>query len=118
MTIDQEFIATLPPNDPLFVAEFNPNLAVGFEQPALMRKVALILENVDGFNRPGVMRGVPHTLALLQTRLLQFPEEGTERPYRPMRERAGAAMALPARELSASSSSERSHSITPRLNPW
>lgn len=69
MTIDQEFIATLPPNDPLFVAEFNPNLANGFEQPVLMRKFALILENVDGFNNPGVMRGVPHTLALLQNTL-------------------------------------------------
>ena len=69
MTIDQEFIATLPPNDPLFVAEFNPNLATGFEQPVLMRKFALILENVDGFNNPGVMRGVPHTLALLQNTL-------------------------------------------------
>lgn len=69
MTIDQEFIATLPPNDPLFVAEFNPNLANGFEKPVLMRKFALILENVDGFNRPGVMRGVPHTLALLQNTL-------------------------------------------------
>jgi cytochrome c553 len=69
MTIDQEFIATLPPNDPLFVAEFNPNLATGFEQPVLMRKFALILENADGFNKPGVMRGVPHTLALLQNTL-------------------------------------------------
>lgn len=69
MTIDQEFIASLPPNDPLFVAEFNPNLATGFEQPVLMRKFALILENVDGFNKPGVMRGVPHTLALLQNTL-------------------------------------------------
>ncbi|HEY7915066.1 MAG TPA: hypothetical protein VIG62_24370 [Blastocatellia bacterium] len=68
-TIDQEFIATLPPNDPLFVAEFNPNLAVGFEQPVLMRKFGLILENVDGFNNPGVMRGVPHTLALIQNTL-------------------------------------------------
>jgi cytochrome c peroxidase len=68
-TIDQEFIETLPPNDPLFVAEFNPNLAVGFEQPVLMRKFGLILENVDGFNNPGVMRGVPHTLALIQNTL-------------------------------------------------
>jgi cytochrome c peroxidase len=68
-TIDQEFIATLPPNDPLFVAEFIPALATGFEQPELMRKFGLILENVDGFNNPGVMRGVPHTLALLQNTL-------------------------------------------------
>ena len=26
-TVDPEFIATLPPNDPLFVAETNPALA-------------------------------------------------------------------------------------------
>ncbi|HKY06001.1 MAG TPA: hypothetical protein VJQ56_13990, partial [Blastocatellia bacterium] len=30
LTIDAEFIATLPPSDPLFVAETNPDLAVGF----------------------------------------------------------------------------------------
>jgi hypothetical protein len=29
-----------------------------------MRKFGLILENVDGFENPGVMRGVPHTLGL------------------------------------------------------
>lgn len=63
-TIDPEFIAGLPDDDPLFVAEFNPDLAEGFEEPKLMRKFGLILENVDGFENPGVMRGVPHTLAL------------------------------------------------------
>jgi cytochrome c peroxidase len=64
--IDADFIATLPPNDPLFVAEFNPALA-GLERPALMRSDGLILENVDGFDAPTskfVMRGVPHTLGL------------------------------------------------------
>lgn len=64
LAIDSEFIATLPPNDPLFVAELNPQLAVDFENPVLMRKFGLILESVDGLDRPGVMRGVPHTLAL------------------------------------------------------
>ncbi len=64
LTIDPTFISTLPDNDALFVAEFTPALAVGFENPKLMRKVGLILENVDGFANPGVMRGVPHTLAL------------------------------------------------------
>ena len=63
LTLDPAFIATLPPGDPLFVAEFNPALAQ-LENPKLMREFALILENVDGFDRPGVMRGVPHTLAL------------------------------------------------------
>ncbi|HVG19201.1 MAG TPA: hypothetical protein VNI02_09110, partial [Blastocatellia bacterium] len=49
LTIDPEFIATLPPTDPLFVAEFNPALSQNFENPVLMRKFGLILENVDGF---------------------------------------------------------------------
>lgn len=62
-TIDPAFIATLPPRDPLFVAEFNPQLAA-LEVPALMRQFGLILENLDGFANPGVLRGVPHTLGL------------------------------------------------------
>ncbi len=72
LTIDAEFIDDLPPNDPLFVAEFVPALANNFENPVLMRKLGLILENPDGFdNLPSkfVMRGVPHTLALLQNTL-------------------------------------------------
>jgi cytochrome c peroxidase len=62
-TIDPAFIATLPDDDPLFVAEFNPALAE-LENPELMRRFGLILENADGMDRPGVMRGVPHTLGL------------------------------------------------------
>ncbi len=60
------FIATLPADDPLFVAETNPELAEGFENPVLMREFALILENQDGFDDLANnfnMRGVPHTLA-------------------------------------------------------
>jgi cytochrome c peroxidase len=64
LTIDPAFIATLQPSNALFVAETNPDLAVGFENPQLMRKVGLILENVDGFDNPGVMRGVPHAFGL------------------------------------------------------
>lgn len=66
-TIDPAFIARLPANDPLFVAEFNPALAKNFENPRLMRELGLILENLDGFDdleNRFVMRGVPHTLAL------------------------------------------------------
>ncbi|MEW6737126.1 MAG: hypothetical protein AB1489_37925, partial [Acidobacteriota bacterium] len=48
-TIDPKFIATLPPTDPLFVAETNPALANNFENSALMRKFGLFIENVDGF---------------------------------------------------------------------
>ncbi len=66
-TLDPAFIATLPPNDPLFVAEFNPELQKNFENPKLMRQFGLILENLDGFadlDNRFVMRGIPHTLAL------------------------------------------------------
>jgi hypothetical protein len=66
-TIDPAFIATLPDDDPLFVAERNPDLKVNFENPALMRRFGLILENLDGFSdleNVFVMRGVPHTLGL------------------------------------------------------
>ncbi len=66
-TIDASFIATLPKDDALFVAEFNPNLKENFENPRLMREFGLILENLDGFDdlaNKFTMRGVPHTLAL------------------------------------------------------
>jgi hypothetical protein len=91
LTISPEFIATLPANDALFVAEFNPNLnqtacpggTPCFENPVLMRKFGLILENLDGFgdlqNR-FVMRGVPHTLALLQNTLSPAPDGTTTPP--------------------------------------
>src|SRR5262245_19714215 len=46
-TLSPSFIATLPPNDPLFVAEFVPALRKNFENPELMRKFGLILENLD-----------------------------------------------------------------------
>jgi len=66
LTIDPTFIATLPDDDPLFVAEFNPDLAT-LERPELMREFGLILENLDGFDdleNKFVLRGVPHTLGL------------------------------------------------------
>jgi cytochrome c peroxidase len=83
-TIDAKFISTLPANDPLFVAEFNPALAQ-LERPRLMRSFGLILENLDGFSDPTnkfVMRGVPHTLGLQvalerDTSLVDAPAEMT-----------------------------------------
>jgi hypothetical protein len=66
LTIDPDFIATLPQSDPLFVAETNPALAK-LENPQLLRSRSLILENLDGFDDPKhkfVQRGVPHTLSL------------------------------------------------------
>jgi hypothetical protein len=61
------FVATLPRNDALFVAETSKELARNFENPRLMREFALILENQDGFDdldNNFNMRGIPHTLAL------------------------------------------------------
>src|ERR1051326_1938116 len=49
-TIDPAFIATLPNDDPLFVAEFNPALSKNFENPRLLRAFGLITENLNGFN--------------------------------------------------------------------
>ena len=66
-TIDPTFIITLPANDPLFVAEFTPDLRRNFENPRLMREFGLIRENLDGFDdleNKFVMRGVPHVLGL------------------------------------------------------
>ncbi len=66
LTIDPTFIASLPRDDALFVAEFNPALGENFENPRLMREVGLILENQDGFGDLADnfnMRGVPHVLA-------------------------------------------------------
>jgi hypothetical protein len=85
LTIDPKFIATLPPNDPLFVAEFNPNLRCNpecrFENPRFMRKFGLILENVDGLSDPDrfAMRGVPHTLGMV-TSLTPVTFDGTTTP--------------------------------------
>lgn len=71
-TIDPSFIATLPDDDPLFVAEFNPDLNVDlngglrFENPVLMRERALIVVNADGFDDVAnkfVMRSVSHVFA-------------------------------------------------------
>ena len=61
--IDPKFIAKLPNDDPLFVAEFNPDLQE-LERPELMRKFGLILENLNGFDQEGLMRCVPHMFAL------------------------------------------------------
>jgi cytochrome c peroxidase len=72
-TIDPTYIATLPKNDPLFVAEFKKELnweqngGRFFEIPSLMRQRAMILENIDGFDdlaHKFVLRGVPHLFGL------------------------------------------------------
>ncbi|MEW6510670.1 MAG: hypothetical protein AB1428_06880 [Bacteroidota bacterium] len=66
-TLDATFIGSLPRDNPLFVAEFNPALKENFENPRLMREFGLILENLDGFDdlaNEFVMRGIPHTVSL------------------------------------------------------
>lgn len=65
-TIDAKFIEGLPETDPLFVADSDPALA-DLEVSSLLRKHGLILENLDGFDQPGVLRGVPHMLGLSQS---------------------------------------------------
>ncbi|CAB1077408.1 hypothetical protein D1AOALGA4SA_5197 [Olavius algarvensis Delta 1 endosymbiont] len=66
-TIDSEYIATLPADDPLFVAEYNPDLKQHLESPRLLRQFGLVLENANGFDDLShhfVLRGVPHLLGL------------------------------------------------------
>jgi len=80
-TIDPKYIAKLPNTDPLFVAENedSPLYDAGFENPKLMRELGLILANVDGFDKPGVLRSVPYTLGLqktMTTELLVNPNGG------------------------------------------
>jgi cytochrome c peroxidase len=65
-TLDAEFIAGLAIDDPLFIAERDPELAA-LEQPDLLRRFGLILVNPDGHDDPTrkfVMRSVSHTLSL------------------------------------------------------
>jgi cytochrome c peroxidase len=75
-TIDPAFIATLPANDPLFVAETNPALAADFEKPDLMRRFGLILENVDGLDdlrNKFTMRSTQTVLALANSTVRPDP---------------------------------------------
>lgn len=78
-TIDPAFIATLPGDDPLFVAENNEDLAE-LEDPTLMRQFGLIRANVDGFEDPAskfVMRSVSHMLGMS----LSIQSVATEPPF-------------------------------------
>lgn len=82
-TIDVPFIDTLAasnPFDPLFVAEFDSDLAE-LETPDL-RAFALIRENVDGFedlDNKFTVRGVPHTLSMSLT-IAPDPADGSTNP--------------------------------------
>jgi len=75
LTLDPAFIATLPANDPLFVAEFNPTLAQ-LEDSTVLRTRALNRENLDGFDKPPVLRSVQHTFALSATNGIEQANAG------------------------------------------
>jgi mono/diheme cytochrome c family protein len=69
LALDLDFIAHLPGDDKLFIAELpaSGGGVPGLERPALMRGHAQILMNSDGFERPTekfVMRAPQHTLSL------------------------------------------------------
>lgn len=87
-TIDPDFIATLPDDDPLFIAEFNDSLNARtnggrwFENPQLMRSRGLIVANVDGFDdlaNKFTMRSVPYTLGMALS-LTPGTNDGTTTP--------------------------------------
>lgn len=78
-TIDPNYIAKLPKSDPLFIAETNSSLAK-LENPELMRKLGLFLTNIDGFDKPGVMRSVQHLLALSTSVDTELVANGGEFP--------------------------------------
>ncbi len=68
--LSPNFIGTLPADDPLFVADTSAELGRRFENNRLIRELALILENQDGFDdldNNFNLRGIPHTLALRTT---------------------------------------------------
>ncbi len=77
-TIDPAFISNLPPDDPLFVSEYNTDLT-GLEDPVLLRQFGLIRANADGFENPTekfVVRSVSHILGLA----LSIQSNATEAP--------------------------------------
>jgi mono/diheme cytochrome c family protein len=78
-TVDPELIATLPPTDPLFVAETHPALAT-LENPDLLRRFGLILVNADGFDpsRGFVFRGAQNVQALANSTTPQDPSFGID----------------------------------------
>jgi cytochrome c peroxidase len=78
-TVDPALIATLPPSDPLFVAETNPALAA-LENSELLRRFGLILVNADGFDpsRGFVFRGAQNVQALANSTVPQDPASGLD----------------------------------------
>jgi len=73
-TVDPVHISTLPPSDPLFVAETDPALAM-LEDSDLMRRFGLIVVNADGFDpqRGFVLRATQNVQALGNSTTPQDP---------------------------------------------
>ncbi len=70
LTLDPAAVAALPASDPFIVADTTPELLRRFENNRLIRDLALILENQDGFadlDNVFNQRGIPHTLGLSQS---------------------------------------------------
>jgi len=72
-TIDPGYMAGLPDDDPLFIAETNAELGA-LENPKLLRQLGLFLVNINGFDKAPVFRSAPHLLAL-STSLMPEPEK-------------------------------------------
>ncbi len=68
-TIDRAYIARLPKTDPLLAADFLDN-------PVLLRKLGLVTVHADGFDRPGVQRGVPTLLGIARSLAPEFGAVG------------------------------------------
>ena len=78
-TIDADFIATLPADDPLFVAEYDPAL-LGLEDPVALRQFGLIRANADGLEDPTqkfVLRSVSHMFGMASS----IQSNSTEAPF-------------------------------------
>jgi cytochrome c peroxidase len=78
-TVDPALIATLPPSDPLFIAETNPALTT-LENPDLLRRFGLILVNADGFDpaRGFVFRSTQNAQALANSMVPQDSISGID----------------------------------------
>lgn len=81
-TIDHSFVQALPASDPLFVHK-NPNFALAELETPELDNLALVRENVDGFNdlaHKFVLRSVPHIFALA-TSTVRDTTDGTSSTF-------------------------------------
>jgi cytochrome c peroxidase len=77
-TIDRTFMQSLPATDPLFISD-NPNFPLANLETPELKNMALVRENVDGFDdlaHKFVLRSVPHIFGL-STTTTRDPADGT-----------------------------------------